>query len=92
MREKKQKKQMLSEERINFFLKIHKSIVLPDFFAAATNFSGKTVCIFVAQLCLLTAAISGGAYTYCRECLLKTESLIPEGPRRIIPPNPVFPR
>lgn len=58
------KKQLPPEERINFFLKIHKSIVSPDFYRTNANFSGKTVCIFVAQLCLLTAAISGAAYTF----------------------------
>lgn len=64
MNEKKQKKQLPPEERINFFLKIHKSIIAPEFFGAIAGFSGKTVCIFVVQMCLLTAAISGGAYTY----------------------------
>ena len=55
---------MLPEERKNFFLKIHKSIVSPEFYTAISGFSGKTVWIFFAQLCFLTAAISGGAYTY----------------------------
>ena len=64
MNAQKQKRTPLPEERINFFLKIHKSVVSPDFYVAIVNFSGKTACIFVVQLCLLTAAISGSAYTY----------------------------
>ncbi|HAJ78688.1 MAG TPA: hypothetical protein DCO75_02865, partial [Fibrobacteres bacterium] len=50
--------------RYNFFLKIHKSIVSPGFYIAATAFSPKTIILFVVQMCLFTAAISGGAYTY----------------------------
>jgi Protein of unknown function (DUF1189) len=61
---KKQIKQLAPDERINFFLKIHRSVVSPDFYATAAGFSGKTVFIFVVQLCLLTAAINGAAYTY----------------------------
>jgi hypothetical protein len=50
--------------RYNFFLKIHKSIITPGFYTAVANFAPKTIILFVIQMCLLTALISGGAYTY----------------------------
>jgi hypothetical protein len=52
------------EEKFNFFLKIHKSVLVPDFYRAIAGFSAKTVILFVVKMCLLTALISGCALTY----------------------------
>lgn len=55
---------MMPEERINFFLKVHSSIVSPDYYTSIADFSVKTVGVFVLQVCFLTAVITGGAYTF----------------------------
>jgi len=60
----KSPKEKKPEEKLNFFLKIHKSVVVPDFYRLVAGFSAKTVFVFVAQMCLLTALISGCALTY----------------------------
>ena len=51
-------------QKFNFFATVHKSILSADFYRNVRYFSPVTALKFVLQMCLLTALISGAAYTY----------------------------
>jgi hypothetical protein len=50
--------------KINFFASVHKSILSPEFYRSVQSYSPWTVIKFVMQMCLMTALISGAAFTY----------------------------
>jgi hypothetical protein len=54
----------VSSPKESFFVKIHKSIVSPDYYISVKYFPFGRVLLFFVQLCFFTALVGGGAATY----------------------------